>query len=957
MNDKSIPTELIELADGRWETFRAAAERAGVDTPQPEDLPGAVKLIWGCSEFVSQSCIRQPALLVDLLASGDLNRSYEPDDLRSKVRRGLDGVGEDAELMRALRLLKRRELVRVAWRDLSGCAGFEETVRDTSAFADAVLSTTLERVHGWQAQRLGQPLDQHESPQFLIVMALGKLGASELNFSSDIDLILGFPEAGRVSSSARSISNEEFFVKLARRFINLLSKQTEDGFVFRVDMRLRPFGASGPLVASLNALEDYYQIHGRDWERYALIRARPVAGDLAKGWDLLERLRPFVYRRYLDFGALESLRDMKTLISAEVARKGMQDNVKLGQGGIREVEFVGQAFQMVRGGRLEELRGRQILNVLQKLGNLSLLPEYAVSELQEAYVFLRNTEHRLQQVDDQQTHTLPQEPLARLRLAAGMGFDDWETFAAVLAKHRARVQSHFDQVFGASEEGPADDSDGINALWEGTLSTEQARDVLKHAGYPDAEAVLERIDALRRAYAVRALSERGRVRMSHLIPVLLRAVAQRGEQAETLHRVLGIIESIARRSVYLALLIERPLALSQLLRLCEASPLIARQIARHPLLLDELLDARTLYAPLDRAALELDAHTRLAQISAGDTEQEMDSLRHFKQSNVLRVAAADVSGSIPLSEVSTHLSEIAEVSLGRILKIAWRDLCERYGEPCCGVGADRVGASFTIVGYGKLGGVELGYASDLDLVFLHDSAGEAQQTAGPHSIDNALFFSRLAQRIIHFLSTHTAGGALYQTDARLRPSGSGGLLVTGIDSFADYQAHQAWTWEHQALVRARAVAGNDALAGRFRTVRTEVLLKTRDGETLRREVREMRDRMRAELGSTDAGKLDIKQDPGGIADIEFMVQYGTLRWAPKLRNYLQFTDNIRLLRGFAETGLMAESDVELLVEAYGQYRQRAHGFALQEQSAILDGGEFEELRAGVLDVWHRLMEA
>ncbi len=948
-----LPPELRAIADSRIEAYRRATNGKGLTA---KELPAEASRVWACSEYVAQNCIRHPQLLHDLVTSGDLRRTYDPGEYRSKIEPRLDEVRSDEELIAALRLAKRREMVRIAWRDLCDEADFEATVADTSAFADAVLQLTLNRLHDWQVERLGCPTGTDELPQSLIVLALGKLGAEELNFSSDIDLIFSFPQSGQVMGRARSLSNEEFFIRLARRFIQVLSQQTEDGFVFRVDMRLRPFGASGPLVASANALEDYYQFHGRDWERYALIRARPVAGDIEAGLDLLEHLRPFVYRRYLDFGALESLRDMKSLIKAEVGRKDMQHDIKLGPGGIREVEFIGQAFQMVRGGRNPALRDRQILRVITKLGELSYLPPYAVRELTDAYRFLRTSEHRLQQYDDQQTHSLPSKPLERARLAAGMGFDRWQAYFDTLSKHRARVESHFDQVFGAPTDPAAAEPDALSALWEGTLATEPSIELLAQTGFTDGAAALEQIEHLRRAYSVRALGQRGRGRIARLMPVLLRAIGRRKEPLSTLERVAQVIESVARRSAYLALLIERPLGLSQLVRLCAASPMIARQFARHPMLLDELLDARALYAPLNREALAQDLKARLEQVPPGDTEHEMDCLRHFKQSNILRVAAADVSNSIALPIVSDHLTEIAEVTLEEILAIATRDLVARHGNPCFRDDGKRQVAPFAIVAYGKFGGLELGYGSDLDLVFLHGSRGCEQQTDGARTVDNSVFFVRLAQRIIHFLSTRTASGLLYETDARLRPSGSSGLLVTEVENFSQYQFQQAWTWEHQALVRARPVAGDAGLRRRFLEIRTAVLLKARDGESLRRDVVQMRNRMRTALDGTSEELFDLKQGAGGIADIEFMVQYGVLRWAAKLRNYLQFTDNARLLKGFIECGLMGRPDGSRLADAYRRLRERVHALALEERAAFAPAREFEDLRSGIIECWNGLME-
>ena len=594
--------------------------------------------------------------------------------------------------------------------------------------------------------------------------------------------------------------------------------------------------------------------------------------------------------------------------------------------------------------------------MLRKLAESRFLPQYVVDELTVAYRLLRTTEHRLQQVDDQQTHGLPDDAWEQLRLGVAMGYQSWADFAPLLEKHRERVQSHFDQVFGAETRDEEEDPDDLLALWEGTLDGADARTCLVQAGFTEAERALEVIEKLRTSYPIRRLSERGRARIGRLMPVLLRVVSQRRTLYHTLQRTLSVIESIARRSVYLALLAERPLALTQLVRLCESSPMITRQFARHPMLLDELLDARTLYSPLERAALEEDLASRLSQVPPDDTEQEMDSLRHFKQSNVLRIAAANVAGAIPLDEVSKRLTEVAEIALQQTLKLAERDLIARHGVPQFKSDGVTGTAPFAVIAYGKFGGLELGYGSDLDLVFVHGSRGEEQFTSGERPVENTVFFVRVAQRIIHFLSTHTAAGILYTADARLRPSGSDGLLVTSLENFEEYQLEEAWTWEHQALVRARFVAGDHEIKSRFEDIRARILMKERVAEELRRDVREMRYRMRRELGSGGSDWFDIKQDAGGIADIEFMVQYAALRWSHKLRNSLKFTDNSRLLESMGANGLLEPDEVSALTDAYNHCEQ-VHAQALQEQTGHWTAAEFAAPRAKVEALWRQLMES
>lgn len=951
----ALPAVLAGIAGKRYAALR---EALGEALPALDELPGDAARVLACSEYVAQSCTRHPDMLRELLDGGNLLRPCEDADYRSRTAAALEGSDDDVALMQALRALKRREMVRIAWRDIGGLASFEETLGDTSAFADAVLRTSVERLHEWLVRDAGEPLGADGRPQQLVVLALGKLGAGELNFSSDIDLIFCFPEAGATAGGRKKLSNDEYFRRLGQRLIKVLSERTDAGFVFRVDMRLRPFGTSGPMALNFDAFEDYYQTHGRDWERYALIRARAVTGDEASGGEILDRLRPFVYRRYLDFGALESIRDMKAMITNEIERKGLHDHVKLGPGGIREIEFTGQAFQMVRGGRQPELRGRQILNVIRVLGERGHLPEYAVKDLCDAYRFLRTTEHRLQQVADRQEHTLPGAAKARAVLAAGMGFADWESFAPVLHQHRQRVNAQFSQVFGG-EVNTSDSDEALKSLWSGNLDDAEAVRVLQAAGYEDGEGAWKQVSRIRQTYALKLMDTSGRRRLARLIPDLLRAVASQARPLVTLQRVFHIVEAVARRSAYLALLMERPLALSQLVRLCAASPWIAHELGRHPVLMDELLDPRSLYAPLDQAALAADIDHRLSVVDDQDLEQEMEVLRQFKHANVLHVAAADVSRVMPLMVVSDHLTAIAEVSLRKTLALAWRDMARRFGEPRMGADGDTRPAPFAIAAYGKLGGLELGYASDLDIVLLHGSSGSGQRTDGEKCVDNAVFFARLGQRIIHYLTTATAEGTLYELDFRLRPSGAKGLLVNGIEALRDYLFDEAWTWEHQALVRARVVAGSAALQQRFADIRREVLLAPRDPDTLKREVREMRARMRQELGSRERGTMadwDLKQDAGGIADIEFMVQYAALRWASHLGDYLDFTDNIRLLEGIADARLMEVRDVGLLSDAYRAYRARVHACALQQETMVKGDAEFDHYRKGVMAIWQELME-
>ncbi len=955
----ALPEALRAEVKGRWNVYRQGAAQAHLLPPHQIDFMTVLYRVWAASDFVAHSCIREPALLTDLLDSGDLLGDYAAGEMAAKATAALAGAGDDDELCDALRLLRRREMVRIAWRDLAGWAEVEEVLRDLSDLADACVSSALQRLNHWQCKEMGAPVLEDGTPQSLVVLGMGKLGARELNFSSDIDLIFAYPAPGQLRGR-KGASYEEFFTRLAQRLIHALGATTAEGFVFRVDMRLRPYGESGPLVMCFDALEDYYQSQGREWERYAMIKARPIAGDPAQGAQLMAMLQPFIYRRYLDYGAFESLREMKAMIQREVQRKGQEDNIKLGIGGIREVEFIAQAFQLIRGGRQPALQERGLLKVLRQLAQLGYLPAYACERLADSYRFLRRVENRLQEHADRQTHRLPVDPLEQLRLALAMGYPDWVSFVDVLNRHRNFVDSQFQQVFEA-QQTDGEEGEALQGVWAGTLEAGAACAALQVHGFDadedEAAEALRVLEQFRTGYACRAMSPRGRQRLDRLMPLLLGAAGGTANSGATLLRLVTLLEAIAGRSAYLSLLVEHPMVLSQLVRLCAASPWIAAQIVGHPLLLDELLDARTLYAPLSHAALETQLDQRLAQVPGDDLEQQMEVMRQVKQAAVLRVAAADIMEAIPLMVVSDHLTDIAEVTLTRVLVLAWNHLLSRHGVPRCRVAGKLRDAGFAIIGYGKLGGIELGYGSDLDLVFLHDSEGDEQKTAGPNVLSNAVFFARLGQRIIHLLNTLTPSGVLYEVDMRLRPSGASGLLVSSMESFTSYQRSDAWTWEHQALVRARAVAGDARIAESFTAIRHERLSQRRDSQALRTEVRDMRERMRQELGRDRGGCFDLKQGRGGIADIEFMVQYSVLLWSHDHPELLRYTDNIRLLQGLADAGLMSGETAQLLADAYRAYRARAHQLTLLEESAAVDDGEFREQREAVAGIWDKIMQS
>ncbi len=936
-------------AEKKWRHWQSVVPELAAELRLVEGFETELLSVWEGSDFVAQHCLKQPELLMRLQRSGAFTRSYADGEMDSQLVEALTEVADEPTLHRELRRFRNAQMVRIIWRDLSQAAPLEETLADLSALADSCVSRALALLYAWAVEKQGTPRNRAGSAQYLVVLGMGKLGARELNLSSDIDLIFAYPDAGE-TDGARPVSSEQFFTRLCQQLIKALNSQTVDGFVFRVDARLRPFGDSGPLTLTFDAMENYYQSHAREWERYAMIKARVVAGEAADAQEIMAMLQPFVYRRYLDFGAIESIRDMKRLISRELKHKGMADNVKLGPGGIREIEFIGQAFQLIRGGREPELQIRPILQVLQVLGEKQQLSIEEVDELTEAYRFLRLLENRIQAWKDRQTHLLPESGTGRLRIARSMGFADWAQFFARLQQHRIKVQAHFDNVFALSEEVEADTP--LQSVWNQDLDDERALELLEQSGYAEGAVVLSRLEGFRQSHACRSLGTRGRHRMEQLMPVLLDAVAYAPAPDVTLERLLRIIESIARRTSYLALLVENPTALAQLVKLASISPWIAQQVARHPLLLDEMLDPRRLYTPLKRARLEAELEVALASVDADDLEQQMERMRQFTQSNMLRVAAADLTGAISLMVVSDYLTEIAETITGKVMRQAWDYLVAKHGRPTHVLGEQ---TGFAVIGYGKLGGIELGYGSDLDMVFLHGNDNPNRMTDGERPVANDLFYARMGQRMIHMYTARTPAGTLYEVDMRLRPNGNSGMLVSSLKAFEEYQKNAAWTWEHQALLRARAVAGDPAVIAQFVRIRREVLSRERDPDRLREDVREMREKMRASLDKSNGQQFDIKQGAGGIADIEFMVQYSVLRWAHKHPDLLDWTDNIRLLESLARHHLFEGEVAELLAENYRALRAVYHRKALSELPGLVSGDELLPERDAVRALWQRLM--
>lgn len=906
------------------------------------------EIIFAGSDFVAEQCIRHPDWLSALR-----NTPPQPDEWRNYAARlaeMMTDAAQEEDVMRVLRLFRYQMLMRIAVMQLLRRSTTEETLRQISELAEVLIIAARDWLYQRCCADWGTPCSPDGSAMPLLILGMGKLGGGELNFSSDIDLIFAYPENGVTQGGRRELENAQFFTRLGQKIIRMLDHTTADGFVYRVDMRLRPFGDSGPLVFSFSALEDYYQEQGRDWERYAMVKARILGRDDSVYSETLRRmLRPFVYRRYIDFSVIQSLRNMKGMIGREVRRRGLTNNIKLGAGGIREVEFITQVFQLIRGGREPGLQTQSLHAALAEIARLGLLGEEQVAQLLDAYAYLRRLENLLQAINDSQTQTLPDSPVDQARLAQGMDAASWADLETVLNSKMAAVHQIFTDLIGEDDEESEDETalQPFISLWE---SEPELSDItsLFQLNEDDAAQFLTGLQGFRQDLGKRTIGPRGRDVLDQLLPKLLVKLVSQPDAQRVLQRLTPLLLSIVSRTTYLELLLESDVVLTHVVRLCAASPMIAVQLARHPLLLDELLDPASLYQPLPLNAYRDELRQYLMRVPEEDEEQQLEALRQFKQAQLLRIAAEDITGVLPVMKVSDHLTWLAEAMIAAVVQQAWGQMVRRYGEPAhLTRGGDK---GFAVIGYGKLGGWELGYSSDLDLVFLLDCP-EGTQTTGPREIDARQFYLRLAQRIMHLFSTRTSSGVLYEVDARLRPSGEAGMLVSTLEAFADYQQNSAWTWEHQALIRARQVYGDEAIAARFDGIRRDILCRPRDNAQLKQDVREMREKMYQHLGSRDDSVFNIKTDPGGITDIEFIAQYLVLRFAPENKALIRWSDNVRIFELMANYDVMPEEESLRLTAAYIMMRDRLHHLSLQDKSGVVPLTEFAAEREFVRARW------
>ncbi|MGH8713362.1 MAG: bifunctional [glutamate--ammonia ligase]-adenylyl-L-tyrosine phosphorylase/[glutamate--ammonia-ligase] adenylyltransferase [Casimicrobiaceae bacterium] len=871
------------------------------------------------SRYAQRLRVADPALCASVESELDRRMAWQARDVA-----GLAQAPDAAALAMALRRLRQRVFLRVLLRDLTGRADLYEVCATMTRLAEIAVGAAVDAHGRWLATLHGAPVGADSgAAEQLIVVAMGKLGGGELNVSSDVDLVFVYPEEGN-TSGPKALANQDFFDRLGRCVVGALAEPSSEGYVFRTDLRLRPYGDAGPLASSFVALEQYLVAQGRTWERYAWLKARPLTG--ACGPELEQLVTPFVYRKYLDYDAYDGLRDVHRQIREQGRRRDYAGNIKLGPGGIREIEFIVQALQLVRGGREPALRLRGTLPALAALRSRGLLPAAAADELVDAYVFLRNVEHRLQYRDDAQTHDLPQEG-EREALARAMGCTDLAALERLLDHHRNNVDRHFDALFAAASGA---EQDPLAAVWIAPAPEDEQLDALAAAGYADARALIGELARVRQSSRYLQLPTQSRARFDALVPQLLRAAAATAQPQAVFGRLLALLEAISRRSAYLALLVEHPPVLPRLAQLMGASSWAAAYLMQHPMLLDELLDSRALLAEPDADGWRDELEAQLAA-HPGDAERQMDALRHFQQSQVFRLLARDLSGLLTVERLADHLSMLADIVLAAALRHCWLQM----------QGPEAGLPQFAIIGYGKLGGKELGYASDLDLVFLYDDPVDAAPQA----------YARLAHRLTTWLTSTTAAGRLYDTDLRLRPDGASGLPVSSLATFKAYQRNTAWPWEHQALTRARYVAGDARIGAAFEAERETVLRLARDPVKLAADIVAMRARMQAAHPNRSA-LFDLKHDPGGMVDVEFAVQFLVLAHSNSYPELTRNAGNIALLGLAARLGLLPPDLSAGAADAYRDYRRLQHQIRLQGAAeARVEALPHTARRAAVAALW------
>ncbi|TKB56756.1 bifunctional [glutamate--ammonia ligase]-adenylyl-L-tyrosine phosphorylase/[glutamate--ammonia-ligase] adenylyltransferase [Ferrimonas aestuarii] len=906
------------------------------DTQQQQLL-----LLLGCSDFIGHRLKWDANWLAQVLEQ--LEQHLRHPAYQQTLQQLLSECDTELDAKRVLRQFRHQQMWVIAARDILGKAPLEESLAHLSNLAEAMIVACRQWLRDFLAPKYGLPRNKEGVEQPLLILGMGKLGGGELNFSSDIDLIFTYPEHGYTDGD-RQLDNQQYFIRLGQKLIGLLADVDANGFCYRVDMRLRPFGEAGPLAVSFDSMEDYYQEQGREWERYAMVKAR-LMGRSDYDDALYQLLRPFIYRRYLDFSAIDALRRMKGLIESQLRRRALSNNIKLGRGGIREVEFVVQTHQLIRGGRHPAIRRQSLMPVLAELKRSNHFTGREHHSLLEGYRFLRRLENLLQALNDQQTQTLPDGSEDQARLALMMGFSHFDELSKTLTSYMDGIHEVFKNTIGTAEEEDQDLGE-LPALWQHPMP--EMESILKAQGL--STELAEPISHLKNEFGRRSIGPRGRDTLDKLMPRLLQELAGQRNAKLVFERVASVVATILTRTTYLELLQENPAARQQLVRLCAASPWIAQQLAQYPILLDELIDPMQLYQVLPEDGYAAGLREFLMRIPEEDLEQQMEALRQFKQISQLHIAAADVTGVLPVMKVSDHLSWLAEAIIEQVVALAWQQLTLRHGRPS-GM-TENMG--FAVVAYGKLGGLELGYGSDLDLVFLHRA--DSGVTDGDKSIDNSHFYLKLAQRVLHLFSTRTLSGILYEVDMRLRPSGSSGLLVSHIDRYQEYQQGEAWTWEHQALSRARMVYGEPEMVKRFNRIRREVLAKPRQADTLKQEVSDMRQKMRDHLDKSSDTQFDLKQGHGGMTDIEFITQYLVLAHGHQHAALLKWSDNVRIIEQLLAVGLLTAEQADLLVSTYIDIRDNSHRLVLADRSTVIEAQYRPPACESIALLWQQIFD-
>ena len=919
-----------------------------------------IKYCFAMSDFIAQSCIYQPKVFDSVFLNSPLDASHI-DQYIERIDALSQCIDEKA-FMQQIRILRKTLMTHIAALDMYRMQSIAQSYRLVSSFSDALVLSAYHYAYQQIAKVFGCPKNADGSDMPLVILAMGKFGGMELNFSSDIDLICGYADGGETSGGRKVIDNQMFFTKVAQKLIQYLHQSTVDGFVFRVDMRLRPFGDSGPLVMSFAAMETYYQEQGRDWERYAMLKSRVIGLEQhPDGHELIAMLRPFVYRRYIDFSVIDSLRKMKQLISQESRRKTGATNIKLGAGGIREVEFIAQALQLIRGGREKQLQVRNLIDALARLCQSGDINSEQQNILSRNYLYLRQCEHYLQQFDDKQTQVLPDSELDQLRLCYLFGHKDWTSFIGFIDNVMASVHTQFKWII-AEEQAAGDSSNSEYELfWQGLDNFEQAQESLPEAlsklGQTISDEFIKQLIAFKSECQKRAIGQRGRTVLDSLVPmIIVQVTAQAVDSSadgQTLKRVLNVVSKVASRTAYLELLNENMGALNQLIKLCAQSGWVAHQLALQPILLDELIDPQMLYRPTELNAYCRELDEYIMRVPEDDMEQQLEALRHFKHAHQLRIAAADISGVLDVVAVSRHLTAMAEAIFTSVVNIAWKQISERFGEP---QGRSITDKGFAVIAYGKMGGMELGYDSDLDVVFVHDCQ-QGKVTTGAKQIDSRQFYLKLCQRIVHIFTSRTVSGILYEIDNRLRPQGNSGLLACHMETYHSYLKEEAWTWEHQALVRTRLVLGEPRLLEQFTDIRRDIIKTQRDKQDLQNQVVKMRTKMRDNLEKKQIDKFDLKQGLGGIADIEFITQYLVLAYANEYDDLTDCFNNEQLFKRFANHELISQEQAKVLSQVYRVWREIYHRQSIQDQDKLIvqrTGDTTSGYAEQVIKIWQQV---